>query len=201
MQSKILFLSGVYKRDCKTIDDVVVEKFDDAEPVSETPQIIPLPDYYDKKIWPTEMTAPCPLCGVRASTPPLTVITFVSKIGNQHNGLQFNLPTCVAFFIQTFMNNDDKLKLNLIWFLRDLTGAKIYGEIITGIPPWQVRDFGVAKMSRAEWVRENEKLYKQSQLHGELASQGITHESVNIALMPPSEFDINKCEDGDEFDV
>ena len=191
---RMLVMNGVFKKDCKTFDELTYEKFMDAGPddvIVDAPGVLPK-FYTNKATWPTRMTTLCPCCSAKSDRPPITLITSMDRerdgsIRCMHNNLQFNLWSCAAFYIAKFMNNDSKLKLNLVWLYGELEEKQCYGEIDIGIPPWHTSEYGVGVHSRREWIKLNEVLLEKNQQQMRAIATGVSHEVPTLTTSPTAD--------------
>lgn len=203
----ILCLAGVFLKDCKTLDEIAIEKYTEVVETTTQADTVCLPSRYEGRgTWPTTMTAQCPMCGVRGDRAPITMIITLSRnehgvVFGNHNGLQFNLWTCLAFFIQNFHRSNDVYKHNATWFYEQLEGRPVV-ELPTGIPPWEVRECGIGTLSRREWISANVTLLERDQAKTDQLVRGITYETPTLTAPPTSDIPDTPgtYDDYDEFD-
>lgn len=195
---RILYLKGVFVADCKSLNDVVDEKFmnefdltaDDMK-VNVGSQGAGLPRFYEGCAkWPSKMTAACATCSIKADVAPKTILKMIEKDKSgaprcPHNSLQFHSWPCAAYHIKYFMGNDQRYKLNLAYLYEELEGKKHVGEIEAAQPIWLMTQYGGPYLP-ADWDKMNDVADTRSQDTLRKSQEGNLYETPQIPNLAPA---------------
>lgn len=165
----IIFLPGVYKSDCKSLNDIEDEKWimqlaetqetadsvAAAEPQESLPAFFTTPDK-----WPKKSALRCSTCRGTCTTYPKIIIQSIGreKDGSykcQHMGLPFDTYPCAAHYIKYYLENSHELRLHLRFFYTQMEGKSRYGDIVPARSLLLLTDYN-GPVERAAWISGNQ---------------------------------------------
>jgi hypothetical protein len=148
-QKPILFLKGTFKSDCKSLDQLVEERFSEniKDQGYEKPLYDKVPKYFETtEKWPKSLNLNCPICTKSCLTPdgPLYAIPkgFDSNGKIPIFGIIFNTPVCAAKFISIYQKDSEVYKQYLLKFHNIITGEDRKIEFIPTSDLWEISCYG-----------------------------------------------------------
>lgn len=147
-QSPILFIKGAFKQDCKTLDQLIEEKYLGDDSVEDDVIKFDKPPKYFTTLenWPQSLNINCPTCNANCQTQdsPLYAIpkSFEKNGRIPLLGMIFNSKECAAKFIKTYLKNSEIYHNYLLKLHNKITKENRVVAIQPAGDHWEIESYG-----------------------------------------------------------